>query len=92
MSFISEVIPQASAAIAQQTAGPVVKAEPQNNSQAIQSQPAAVVSLSQESKSRTVSSGSNKYVDASFGSEKNRSESKTKSDSKNSKSSINVVA
>lgn len=92
MGFISEVVPQISAAAVSRPPAPVSRAETAPNQNPVNSQPATVVSLSAESKSRSVSSGSNKFVDSSYGSEKYRTNKESDKSPNKEKTSINIIA
>lgn len=94
MGIINGILPQASAAVAHSSVSQAtVKPETNASANAQSVQPAVVVSLSQESKSRAVSSGSNKFVDSTFGSEKYKANKKDSSKSGSSGNTpIRVVA
>ncbi len=89
MSFVSSTVPIAVA--------PALSNQPQvgrvENAQSSQilSQASSLSSPSSDAKSRSVSSGQNKQVDSSFGSEKYNTR-KSKESSSDTKSTINVVA
>lgn len=92
MGIIQTSLPQTvSASVHSNLAQNTTRAETNASVNNTASQPAVIVSLSQESKSRAVSSGSNKFVDSTYGSEKYNKDKKDKSSIDN-KSNIKVLA
>lgn len=91
MGIIKDTLPQVSAAAVPTNIGSSTRSDNNVAQTAVANQPSAVVSISANSKARVASSGSNKFVDSTFGSETEKSR-KDASGKDGSKSNINVYA
>ena len=91
MGIIKDTLPQVSAAAVPTNIGSSTRSDNNAAQNSAANQPSAVVSISSNSKARVASSGSNRFVDSTFGSEADRSK-KESSGNDGGKSNINVYA
>ncbi len=91
MGIIKDTLPQVSAAAVPTNVSSSTRSDNNAAQSTVANQPSTVVNISSNSKARTVSSGANKFVDSTFGSEANR-DKKESSGVEGGKSNINVYA